>query len=274
MNSWTWTAVPAFAFALSLSPPAVASTRLAVLIVADEAALSDNLTEVAIARLAEKPGYELLGVRELEARLNELSTVKTEGLRACLAQPACLSQVTELAGVERAVVGDVRREAARYRVELSLVQGKTGTADARLSRESPLDVEHLIATVQAGVFELVPDAQNEVEQAAPVARVESSPPPREIPPAPEETSGHSRSSDGPSVSVYVAYSTGALAVVALSAAIVTGTIGAAPPVGNSRAEVQNDLERREKYASLSNGLFVAGGVLAGASVVSFVVSWD
>jgi len=272
MKAWP-VVIPAFALAFSLTRPAAASTRLAVLIVADEAPLSDNLTEVAIARLAEKPGYELLGVRELETRMNELSTVKTEGLRACLAQPACLSQVAEIAGVERAVVGDVRRESAGYRVELSLVLGKTGAADAHLSRESSLDVEELIATVQAGVFELVPDAPTGAEQAPPVARVESPPPPRPAPSAPEE-SRDSRKSGSPSVSTYVAYSTAALAVVALSAAIVTGTIGAAPPVGNSRAEVQNDLERRQRYASLSTGLFVAGGVLAGASVVSFVVSWD
>jgi hypothetical protein len=82
-----------------------------------------------------------------------------------------------------------------------------------------------------------------------------------------------KKSGGGSVLPYVAYGTAALAVVAFSAAAVTGTIGAARPTGASRAEVQADVERREGYASVANGLLVTGGVLAGVSIVTFVVPW-
>jgi hypothetical protein len=255
------------ALLLAVAPRATASSRLAVFILADEALLSNDLSEVAIASLAEKPGYELLGLRELEGRLSELETVKSEGLRACLALPACLSEVGAMAGVERAVVGDVRREPDHFHLDLTLFDGKTGAPMARHSHETALDLDALIAAVQRGVFELVPEA--------PVAHVESPPAPRpsdsraEDKPLPHEKKPHQRS-----VVPYFAYGTAALAVVAFSAAAVTGTIGAAHPVGATRAEVQQDVERRQGYASLANGLLVTGGVLASASVVCFIVPWD
>lgn len=259
------------AFALALARPAAATTRLAVFIIADDAPLSDNLTEVAISRLAEKRGYELLGLRELEARLNELSKVKSEGLRVCLAAPACISEVGATTGVERLVIGDVRHEGAYFRLDLALVDGKTGALEARLSRDAP-DLDQLISAVQSGVLELVPDNVDAV--AAPVARVES--------PLPAGPAASPRAADTPerekkqarSFMPYIAYGTAALAVVAFSAAAVTGTIGTARPTGEGRAEVQADLERREDYASLANGLFVTGGVLAGASAVAFIVPWE
>jgi hypothetical protein len=261
------------AFALTLAPSAAASKRLAVFIVADEAQLSHNLTEVAISSLAEKKGYELLGLRELEGRLNELAAVKSDGLRACLALPACLSEVGAMAGVESAVVGDVRRAPDHFRLELALVDGKTGTPEARLSREAPLDLDALIATVQKSVFELVPDA--EVGPVASPPRTESLAParPRE-PLRVDDASQRQTKPRGGSFAPYVAYGSAALAVVAFSTAAVTGAIGTARPVGRSRAEVQGDLERREGYASLANGLFVTGGVLAGVSAVTFVVPWE
>jgi hypothetical protein len=268
MKGWTFTIV---VFALALARPAAATTRLAVFIIADDAPLSNNLTEVAISRLAEKPGYELLGLRELEERLNELSTVKNDGLRACLAVPACVSEVGAMAGVESAVIGDVRREGDHFRLELALVDGKTGTPETRLSRESSLDLDQLISAVQIGVFELVPDAEVAPRPGAPAAA--ASPPPSRATPRGTEDVPREKKSGGGSVLPYVAYGTAALAVVAFSAAAVTGTIGAARPTGASRAEVQADVERREGYASVANGLLVTGGVLAGVSIVTFVVPW-
>jgi hypothetical protein len=271
MKSFTWTLV---VLALAVARPALASTRLAVFIVADDVALSDNLTEVAIARLAEKPGYELLGLRELEVRLNELQTVKSDGLRACFALPACLSEVGAMAGVDSAVIGDVRREEDHYRLDLALVDTRTGTPAARRSSGSPLDLDQLIAAVQAGVFEIVPSANVDPASPAPLARVEDpSPTWRTVPRDTGRASERNKKSGG-SIVPYIAYSTAGLAVIAFSAAAVTGTLATARPTGAGRAEVQSDLERRKDYASLANGLFVTGGVLAGASAVTFIVSWE
>lgn len=272
MKSCTWTLV---LLALAVARPAGASTRLAVFIIADDAPLSNNLTEVAISRLAEKPGYELLGLRELEDRLSELSTVKSDGLRACLALPACLSEVGAMAGVESAVIGDVRREDDQYRLDLALVDTRTGTPAARRSIESPLDLDQLIAAVQAGVFEIVPNAEVDLGPRAPLTRAEATSPTRRA--VPRDTgvaSERNKKSGGGSIVPYIAYGTAGLAVIAFSAAAVTGTLGTARPVGNGRAAVQADLERRKDYASLANGLFVTGGVLAGASAVTFIVSWE
>jgi hypothetical protein len=272
MKRWTWTLI---LLALAVTRPAAASTRLAVFIIADDAQLSNNLTEVAISRLAEKNGYELIGLRELESRLNELAVVKSDGLRACLGLPACLSEVSAMAGVERAVIGDVRREAEHFRLDLALVDGKTGTPEARLSRETPLHLDELIFAVQSGVFELVPDAEVAPAPRAEVARAESPPPTsRTVSRRTDDAPQREKKSGGRSVVPYIAYGSAALAVIAFSAAAVTGTIGAARPTGDSRAEVQEDVERRKGYASLANGLLVTGGVLAGVSAVTFIVSWD
>jgi hypothetical protein len=274
MKHWLLTLV-ALALTLTLTRPAVASARLAVFIVADDEPLSNNLTEVAISRLAEKPGYELLGLRELEGRLNELSTVKSDGLRACLALPACISEVGTMAGVESALIGDVRREDDHYRLELALFDGTSGTPAARLSRQTPIDLDQLISAVQAGVFELVPDAEVERTPQPPVARAQDPSPSRhralrETHEAPERE----KESRAKSFVPYIAYGTAALAVVAFSTAAVTGTLATAHPVGDGRSEIQNDLERRKAYASVANSLFVAGGLLAGASAVTFVLSWE
>jgi hypothetical protein len=272
MKYWTWTLV---LLLLALTRPAVAGTRLVVLIIADDAALSNNLTEVAISRLAEKPGYELLGLHELEDRLNELPTVKTQGLRACLALAACLSELSAMAHAERAVIGDVHREGDHYRLDFALVDAKTGTAPARLSRESPLELGPLISAVQIGVSELVPDAAIEPRQPPPVAGVEN---PSQVrngaPRAVEQTSTRDEKREKSSVLPYVAYGSAALAVIAFSAAAVTGTLATAPPTGESRAEVQEDVDRKQDYATVANGLLIAGGVFTGVAVVTFVVSWD
>lgn len=266
MKRWTWAFV---LFALAWVRPAAASTRLAVFIIAEDAPLSNNLTEVAISRLAEKPGYELIGLRELEDRLNELSTVKNDGLRACLALAPCLSEVGAMAGVESAVVGDVRREDDHYRLVLALVDSKTGTPEARLSREVPLDLDQLISAVQTGVYELVPNSP----PPAPVVSVETPPPTRRETRVVEDVPEREKEEGEGSILPYIAYGSAALAVVAFSAAAVTGTLARQHPTSTGRAEVQADVERQKDYAALTNGLLVTGGVLAGVSAVTFIVSW-
>jgi hypothetical protein len=275
MKAWTLALAVAF---LALSRPAFATTRLAVLIVADEPQLSDNLSEVAIASLAERPGYELLGLSELKDRLAELPTVRTDGLRACLLQAACLGELGRMVAAPQALVGHVRREGARFRLELALVELETGNATARLTRESSIELTELIAAVQAGVRELVTEVEPPPVAPPPpfVPEQPKAPPPSHAAStrAARDDVPSERKPSGESVLPYVAYGSAALAVVAFSAAVVTGTIGTARPEGRSRADVQADLERRKDYAALANGLYVTGGVLAGVSAVAFIVPWD
>jgi hypothetical protein len=180
--------------------------------------------------------------------------------------------VGAVAGVEQVVVGDVRRDDDHYRVDLSLVDTRTGMAVSTLARESSPELDLLISAVQTGVFDLVPDA-NERAPHAPLAGVE-------VAPAVSQTAVVSKrpkrdeDSRGRSILPYIAYGSAALAVVAFSAGAVTGTIGSARPEGKGRAEVQADLERRKGYTTAANGLFITGGVLTGVAAVTFVVSWD
>src|SRR3954453_9768805 len=82
-----------------------ARERIGVLILpADgtDAALADNLTEVAIAKLAETPAHELVGARQIRRR-QALSGAEPIGL-PCLDQPACLARLGAVIGARRLVV--------------------------------------------------------------------------------------------------------------------------------------------------------------------------
>jgi hypothetical protein len=68
----------------------------------------------------------------------------------------------------------------------------------------------------------------------------------------------------------LAYATGGLAAIALSAAVVTGSVASAKPSGITRAEIQSDLDRRDRYAGIANSLYLAGGALALGAVVLLV----
>jgi hypothetical protein len=70
----------------------------------------------------------------------------------------------------------------------------------------------------------------------------------------------------------VGYGAGGAAVVALSAAAITGSMATATPTGANRAEMAAQLDRLEDYATAANALFIAGGVLALAAIATFVWS--
>ena len=63
-----------------------------------DGALADNLTEVAMARLAETTGRRLVGVAELRRRGGADAGKR---LHSCLEQPACLGSVGVSMGVSR-----------------------------------------------------------------------------------------------------------------------------------------------------------------------------
>src|SRR5262245_46162744 len=82
--------------------------RVAVLILPEpgtEPSLADNLTEIAIARIAEQQKVEMAGTAELRRRLG------MEGQRpalGCLDDIACLGRVAVALGVAQVVGGSVR----------------------------------------------------------------------------------------------------------------------------------------------------------------------
>src|SRR4051812_15774052 len=133
--------------------PAMARERLAVLMVAEaEPALADDLTEVAIAALAERRDRELVGTRELRGRLAGVSP--EGGLGACLDRPDCLARVGAAANADRAVIGRVRASGDGHQLDLALTEMRTAEILARVTTTVPAGMDPLIAAVRAGVNQL------------------------------------------------------------------------------------------------------------------------
>ena len=261
-----------------------APDRMAVLVVADDDALADNLAEVAISHLAKGGGGELVGVRELRGRLPEAQT--SESLRACLSRPTCLADLGAAAGAGRAVIGDVRREGNGFRIDLSLTDLRTGTADARVSDATATSEVGLIAAVRHGLDELL--ARVTPAPAAPVAALPAA--------APSPSAG--RGDGGPPAAAtavapavdlsaeasvprarhrsalpYLAVGTSACAVVSFSAAAVAGLFAISGLNGNNRAELQTDLNRHDQYATTANVLLGVGTACAAVAAFSLYRWW-
>jgi hypothetical protein len=267
---------------LAAARAAAANDRLAVLVVVPgDPELSDNLTEVAIAKLAQRREHRLVGLSEVRESLGDI--VDKAGIGACVEQPACLSRLGAAARAEAALIGDVRQEAGSFTVRLALVDTRTAVRVAQSAATVPADMRQLIAAIRTGVASLF-----EPKAATPLAPGLVEPPdpatarsPQPSPPALELPRDHSP----PPVSSMLAreetharprwfraigYGTGGAAVVALSAAAVTGSLATATPSGASRAEAAADLDRREHYATAANTLFAVGGALALVAIAAFV----
>jgi hypothetical protein len=251
---------------------AFARERIAVfVVVAEDPELSQNLTEVTIAKLAEAGDVELVGMGELDASLREIPTVQKDGLAACLREPACLADVGARASAGRAVIGSVRREGPNFEVELVLVHTKTALAEGKAHAEVPADLPQLIEAVQAGAMELIHPSDTGTGAAAPVAGNPGALPPQDatvpakaLEPVPDE-----RTSKKTAWTTYAGFGAAGLAIVAFSAAVITGSIASEPPSGSTRQQAQEDLERKQNYATAANVSLAVGGVFSAVAIVSF-----
>jgi hypothetical protein len=254
----------------ALTTPATARERLAVLIVADgDPGLGDDLTEVAIAALAEHRDRELVGTSELRARLTGI--LPEEGLGACLDRAECLARVGATAGAARAVIGRVQPSGGGHQISLSLTEMATAQTLAHVSNTVSGGMDPLVVAVRAGVNRLL---------ATDAARASPAPPlPAIAVPTTEPAAGVSLASKPPEPRHgrgWLPYASGGaavLAAVAFSAAAVTGTIAGEEPVGSTRAIAQADLEHRKDYATTANALLVAGAVLSTAAGAALVWWW-
>jgi hypothetical protein len=239
--------------------------RLAVLVLAEgDPELSDNLTEVAISKLAQRRDRRLIGVRELREQLAEI--LDGQGMAGCLARPDCLARIGAAALVETALLGDVRKGADHFEVRLVLVDTRTARHDAEFSESVPAEMGQLIAVIGRGVTALYAPKKPNLQPPAPPgspagllqsdAGVHAETPPRR----------------GTWATPY-GFAAGGIAVASVSAAVVAGAYAGGSPVGNSRAQIETDLERRERYASLANGLALLGGVLAISAIAAFAWHW-
>ena len=278
-------AVIAGALVLAATRVEAVGDRLAVLVVvAGDPELSDNLTEVAISKLALRRDRHLVGLREIRESLRDV--VDEQGIGACVEQPTCLSRLGAAARAESALIGDVRREAGSFAVRLALVDTRTAVRVAESTASVPADIKQLIAAVRTGVAALLePRAAPTLapDAAGPSDLLAARPSPRPVPTldlrgdmsTPPAVSVLARKEPQPRQPRWllgVGYGAGGAAVVALSAAAITGSMATATPMGANRAEMAAHLDRLEDYATAANALFVAGGVLALAAIATFVWS--
>ena len=270
-------------------------------------ALADNLTEVAMARMAETPGRTLVGTLELRQRAGAEAGRNIHG---CLETPACLGNVAVSIGVSRLVTGAVRTEGEHFLLSLSLTDVAAGRVDARFFRQVDGGVADLIRAVQDGVDELLrprarpgrlrvrsqPDgaqvAVDEVyrgrtpliaaalEPGAHRVRVELDQhfpwsASVEVPPG-----GDVHINLGPHDlrprrrwAPYVVYGSAIGAALCLSAGGVFGTLAEIAPTGRTRQEAQRDLHRRQTYGRVGTTLLVSGTVLSLVSAAVLARHW-
>jgi TolB-like protein len=305
-------AVGKLAYAQPPSPSSdgLAVDRLAVIILSapgTERALADNLTEVAIERLANLRPGELAGADEFR---RSLGLGDDRRAFACIGDAACLGRAGVALGVRRVVTGAVRSEAGHYLVDLSLTDIERGHVDARFFRLVNGDVDELITAIRDGIAELFQQREEpgrvRVETALGRARVSiddlyigSTPViSQTLLPGPHDVRveqerrfpWHSVVTVKPAAVLQIRVSpemmparrswptlvaTGGF-VAAGAAALAAGTVGtlaSLEPASGSRRDIQADLERRRDLATAANVLFVTSAVLATTSAVLLIRYW-
>jgi hypothetical protein len=287
--------------------PARAAEAIGVIIVAtaeDDRALADNLTEVAMARIAETPGRTLVGTAELRRRLGAESGTD---VTACLERQPCLARVTASLGVNRLISGVVRAEPARFFLSLNLTDVTPGRQRPPFFRQVNGPLAELIRAAQLGVDDLLdprrapgllrvssrpegvwvtvddlllgttPIVSEALAPGAHRVRVEADrrfpwrsvielPPGGQIDLRLNERDLPPRRMWVP----YVAYGSAGAAVLCAGTGVAFGILARMPPAGETREQAQMDFRRRTAYGRLGTGLLISGAVLG---AVSAVVSW-
>jgi hypothetical protein len=235
-----------------------ANDRLAVVLtVPGDPALSDQLTEVALAALAEHSARDLIGLPELRPRLTEI--VPDGDISRCVSMPVCLSHLGRVAGASAAVAGSARREGAGFAIQLARIDLEHG---GRVTATSPPITAADAAGLMAGLRRAAPPLLVAVAIPRP-------PPDVLVGTAPTTTPTADPHARARSAATWVTAGAAVLAVTAFSAAIVTGVAARRYPEGGERAIAQQDLAERERYATASTWLWVAGGVFSGTAAAAF-----
>jgi hypothetical protein len=293
----------ALALALVLALPAGAARaadRVAVLILPEpgtDPALADNVTEVAIARIAERQRVEMAGTVELRRRLGAESERRA---LACLDDIACLGRVAVALGVQRVVGGSVRTlDSGRFLIHATLTDVQSGRVTGRFFRLVESGVEALIRASQEGMDDLFRAREEpgriRVESEPPRARVTIDdlfvgttpvlsgtllPGPHDVRVEKEDRfPWQDRVVVRPSTELeikltpehlprrltwprYAGFGGLALATVALGGGALLGVMSQEEPSSNVRLVAQQELHHRERLATRANVLFASGAALA------------
>jgi hypothetical protein len=295
------------AAALGAARPARAAEKLAVLVLATndkEAELGDNVTEVIIARVAQRGGVEIAGKEELRARLGDASDQRAQ---SCLDDIGCLGRAAVSLGVRRIVAGTVGTRGKQYLFSLNLNTVETGKIDARVFRLVEGGVEDLIRAVQEGADELfkprVEPGKIQVDTEPEGARVSIDNAYLGVTPLisgtllagkhnvrveadgrfPWTSKVEVRPSQDLQIKLKpdnlplrrawpptVAYGTAGLAVAAAAAGGFLGVLSQLQPNGATRADAQDDFDQKRRFALYANISFGASAALAAVSLFYFI----
>lgn len=288
--------------------PARAAEKMAVLVLAtadNQSELADNVTEVVIGFVARRTGAEVAGKEEFRGRLGVTDDRQAQ---ACIDELSCLTRAAVSMGVRRIVAGHVGVRGKQYLFNLALNNVESGKVDSRVFRLVDGGIKDLIRAVEDASEELfrprVEPGRIQVRSEPAGARVSIDHAYLGVTPLMSGTllPGHHKvrvEADGrfpwlsdvevmpgqdlgialgptnlperrrwPSA---LAYGSAGLAGVSLAAGGFLGVLSQLRPSGATRADIQSDLEQKNRLALGANAAFIAGGALALFSIIHFVV---
>ena len=286
---------------------ALAAEKQAVLVLATvekDAELADNLTELIIARVAQRGGTEIAGKEEFRARLGVENERRAQ---ACLDDIACLGRAAVSLGVRRIVAGSVGTRGKQFLFNLNLDNVETGKVENRVFRLVDGGVEELIRAVQEGTDELftphVEPGKIQIASTPPGARVSIDNAYLGVTPLISGTllAGKHNvrvEADGrfpwtskvevlPSQELQikltgdnlperrrwpgsVAYGSASVSVLALATGGFLGVLSQISPTGTDRAAAQQDEHQKINFARAANVSFGVGALLAIVSLYHFL----
>jgi hypothetical protein len=266
------------ALLLALGPaPALAQPRrAAVIILANRPAtqaLADDLTEVAMARVAQRR-VEVVGTREFRGRLGMLRDP-----RACLADASCVARVAVELTVTRILVGSLAMEPNRYLFHLTLWDLPAGAPRNRVFRVVEGPLEDLVRIVQeatdAVLLPRLEPGRIQIDSEPRGARVfvdnvllgvtpMLSPERLEIRLSPQHLPLRRRWPG------YVAWSTGGGALLAGAGGVLLAAQSQGARADATRQEAMLDFQRRQRLGSVSTAVLLSSALLAGISAYHFL----
>ena len=256
------------AFVAAMLPAATvaaAADRTAVFIASGtgaDAALGDNLSEVAIAKLAEQSPGEWVGTRELRRWLDKSG--ETGSVPACISRASCLRRLGAGLGVSKLISGRVLADHDQFTIALTLLDVHSGLVEATSTKRARGDLDQVIRGVQDAVTDLL-------KPKLPMPRLELSVAGQPAAVATGERFGETEGAGRPEPRwpFYLGLGGAAATVLSLSAAGLFGVLASEEPTGATRADQQRDLAVRDAYAGAANMLLIVGGTLGAASIALF-----
>jgi hypothetical protein len=293
---------------LLVALPARAAEKIAVLVLAtadNQADLADNVTEVVIGVVARKTGAEVAGKEELRGRLGVIGDRQAG---ACVDDLSCLSRAGVSLGVRRVIAGHVGTRGRQYLFNLALNNLESGQVDRRVFRLVDGGVDDLVRAVEEATTELfrprVEPGRIQIQSEPAGARVSIDHAYLGVTPLMSGTLLPGRHDvrveaegrfpwlsevevlPGQDLDIKlsrtnlpgrrrwparVAYGSLGLGAVSLAAGGFLGVLSQLSPAGNTRAEVQRDIDQKHGFAVGANAAFIAGGALLAVSLIHFIV---